>query len=419
MLRANTQIRMPGASRVLFLAGAALVLCSLLPGPALAEKVGGFSKSEIESITPLFKRQDLVALAESHPDGTPKAITLAVKINAPREAIFKIFEKPENFYYVSRLFKENKLIQKHGDTTAYSWASRHKFLSVTGTNQMTLFPPRRIDVSIVESSLGAGSFQLNLYPHGKGQTILVLTGVLDVESSEWLIRYLVGVNPSMRQAMNVAIGVVIAKGIKGMAENMAKGKAFQRRRTRGVRKGALRPLGPKEFEALAPLLTRGMVVLSDSLKGGRLRQATVISKIDAPAPKFILAASTPSFYPKMIRAISDIEMHSQTDQATEFSWSIGFSIFGLKSRNRLSFAPDGVIIEGLDGTLEGSQWRWQIVNQGPSDCVIAYHGWVDMVKAGSILEQSVKVEPFLEHGLVAGANLVMLRAVRRVVEKKK
>ena len=34
---------------------------------------------------------------------------------------------------------------------------------------------------------------------------------------------------------------------------------------------------------------------------------------------------------------------------TEFSWTLGFSIFSLTSRNRLSFIGDGVILEGLEG----------------------------------------------------------------------
>jgi hypothetical protein len=379
---------------------------------------GGFSKEEIRSIGPLLKRHGTVGLSETNADGSPSAMTLAIKINAPRETVFKVFEKPENFYYVSRLFKENKIIQKHGNTMAYSWASRHKWLSVVGENTITVFPPRRIDASIDKSTLGAGKFKMYLHKDGEKGTILILSGLVDVKSSEWLIRFLVGGNPSMRQAMNMAIGIVVVKGVKAMAERMVVGRPFEKHRTRGRRKGPLKPLTKNDLTAINPLLERGAVVLTDSVGRGRLTQATVVKKIQASANKFLLAAATPEFYPKIIKAISGIRIHSRTDKRTEFSWTLGFSIFSLTSRNRLSFTRDGVIIEGLDGALGGALWRWQIAEESKNSCTVAYHGWVDLLKAGSILEKSVKVEPYMEHGLVAGSNMVMLRAMERVVEAK-
>jgi hypothetical protein len=372
---------------------------------AAAGIVGGLSSAEIKSIVPLFDRHDVVALAETSEDGSPKAMTLAVRINASREIAFKVFEKPENFYYISTLFKENKVLQKHDNSKAYSWASRHKWFSFIGTNAITLYPPRRVDVSIV-------------YEDGKDKTILVLSGILDVQSSEWLIRYLVGVNQAMRLAMNMAIGIVVIKGAKAMAERNAAYKPLQKHKTRGRRSGPLRALSKKDLKAIKPLLDRGQVVLTDSVRRGRLSQATVVDRVNASSAKFLVAAATPELYPKMIKAISEVTVHQRTGSATEFSWNIGFSIFGLTSRNRLTFAPDGVIVEGLDGNLGGALWRWQIAENGPNNCIVAYHGWANMDAAAYILEKSVKREPYLEHAFMAGSNMVMLRALKRVVEAK-
>ena len=49
---------------------------------------------------------------------------------------------------------------------------------------------------------------------------------------------------------------------------------------------------------------------------------------------------------------------------------------------------------------------------------MAYHGWANMSRTPYILKQSCKAEPYLEHGFLAGSNMVMLRAIKRVVEKK-
>ncbi len=59
-----------------------------------------------------------------------------------------------------------------------------------------------------------------------------------------------------------------------------------------------------------------------------------------------------------------------------------------------------------------------MAKQGKKSCIVAYHGWIDLRKAGNILEKSVKVEPYLEHGLIAGSNMVMMTAMRKVVENK-
>ncbi|MCP4675893.1 MAG: hypothetical protein GY854_10385 [Deltaproteobacteria bacterium] len=386
------------------------------PERARAASPGGFSAAELKKITPILNRYGVIALAETHADGAPKAMTLTVRVNAPRKEVFKVFEKPENFSYISRLFKENKVLEKHDKSKAYSWASRHKWFSFVGTNSISLYPPRRVDVSIVKSSVGAGSFRILFYEDGPDHTILVLNGLLDVKSSEWLIRYLVGVNPTMKMAMNIAIGIVIMKGTKAMAEQAHAGKPLKKHRTRGGRKGPLSPLNKKQLQALTPLLGRGSVILVQSVKKGRLSQATVVQKVKAPGKKFLVAAAMPELYPKMIKAISNITVHERTKEATEFSWTIGFSIFGLNSRNRLTFAPDGVLIEGLDGDLGGALWQWQIQDTGPSECIVAYHGWANMNKTAYILDKSVKAEPYLEHGFIAGSNMVMLAALKRIVE---
>ncbi|MDJ0764669.1 MAG: hypothetical protein QNJ97_16945 [Myxococcota bacterium] len=383
-----------------------------------AEVSGGFSKAELKTILPLLKQHGVVALAETHTDGSPKAMTLAIRINAPRKTVIDIFEDPLNFYYISTLFKENKVLQTHANTKAYSWASRHKWINFIGTNTITLYRPRRVDVSIEKSSLGAGDFRMLFYEDGKETTIMVISGILDVKSSEWLVRFLVGMNPSMRLAMNIAIGLVVVKGVKTAAERVARGKSLKKHKTRGKREGPLKPLPKDTLTTLAPLLGRGTVILTDSVAKGRMTQATAIERIRAPAAKFLVAAATPELYPKFIKAISKIEVHRREDHAVEFSWDFGFSLFNLTSRNRLTFAPDGVLVNGLSGDLGDALWRWQVIDDGPENCIVAYHGWANMKKAGYILEKSVKREPYLEHGLMAGSNMVMLRALKRVVEIK-
>lgn len=398
----------------------ALGLATALPPARAAKAPGGFSKQEVEAIAPLLRRHGLVGLSETKANDAPEAMTLAVRVAAPREQVFKVFENPENFYYLSTLFKENEVLQQHENNKAWSWASRHKLFSFTGTNTIALFPPRRADVKIVNSTIGAGDFTFVLHPDGPDHTIVVLSGLLDVQTSEWLIRYLLGGNPAMRQAMNVAIGIVVVKGVKAMAERMAAGKGLDKHRTRGRSGGTPRQIRVKELEALAPLLVRGQVVITDSHRGGRLRQATVVEVFDAPAAEILSAISAPRNYPKMIKAISDVTVHDDTDPRNiDFSWSFGFSVFSLESRNRMTAVDGGILVEALTGDLEGGAWRWQIVPTAENRTVVAYHGYADIQKAGYILKKTYRREPYLEHGMIAGSNMVMVRAVRKRLGRAK
>jgi hypothetical protein len=220
--------------------------------------------------------------------------------------------------------------------------------------------------------------------------------------------------------MNVAIGIVVVKGVKAMAERLAAGKALDKHRTRGKSGGTPRIIKVKELEALAPLLVRGQVVITDSYRGGRLRQATVIEAIDAPAKDIIGAISAPKNYPKMIKAIDEVTINDASDPKNiDFSWTFGFSVFGLESRNKMSEVEGGILVEAYEGDLAGAAWRWQIVPTSETRTVVAYHGYADIQRAGYILKKTFKREPYLEHGIIAGSNMVMIRAVRKKLTGKK
>ena len=384
-----------------------------------ARAEGGLNKTEAEAVKKLLNRYGVVALVENLPNGSPRAMTLAVRVNAPREIALGIFRDPTKFNFISSLFEEGKVLDDHESNKAYSWASRHQLFSVVGTNTVALFPPRRVDVTIVKSSLGKGGVTFDFYEDGKNRTLMVLHGIVNVESSEWLIRFLVGNSPSMKQAMNVAIGLVVIKGTKTMAEMLAGKVPLKKHMTYGKRKDEpLRGVLPQHISLLRPLINRGTVVLTDSLKGGRLEQATVIEKVNAPAAKFVGAVATPEFYPSMLKAMSDIKIHKRDETGVNFSWTLGLSIFGLTTRTQLTILPDGVTWDGQEGDLAGAKWRWQVVPDGQSSCIVAYHGWADILKSTYILEKSMRREPYLEHGFLVGSNLVMLRSVKRTVEKK-
>lgn len=412
----TTDSSLPRLLTAASLLAAAVLLLS--PSPSAAKAPGGFSASEIKSILPLVRKHGMIGLSEVSADGKHTSMTLAIRVDARRDQVFKVFENPENFYYISTLFKENNVLQQHDNNKAWSWASRHKLFSFTGTNTIALYPPRRADVKIADSTVGDGEFTFTLHEDGPEHTIVVLAGFLDVQTSEWLIRYLLGGNPAMKQAMNVAIGMVVIKGVKSMAELMARGKPLEKHRTRGKAGGKLQPLTGKELVALAPLLVRGQVIVSDSHRKGRLDQVTVVDTFSSPAQQVLDAVSAPTNFQKMISAITEVKVHEAAEDHVDFSWTLGFSVFGISSRNRMTPAESGVLVEGVEGDLKGAKWLWQIIPVEENRTVVAYHGYANVGRTAYIMKKTVNREPYLEHGVMAGSNMVMIRAIKRAVEKK-
>ena len=395
---------------------AAILACPL---NAIADTTIPLDGKEIKSLIPILKKYDSVGLTQFTENGAPKKISMAVRIAAKRETVLNVFKDPDNFYYVSTLFKENTVLDEHQNAMVWSWASRHKFLSVTGKNSIAIYPPRRVDVTIEQSSIGSGKFTLQFFPDGKNHTIMLLSGLLDVNSSEWLIKFLVGNNPSMKQAMNIAIGLVVVKGVQELAERTEKKKAKRPHRTSGKSGGELSLLTNNELKVLKPLLAKGQLFLCDSHSGGRLKQVSVVDIANSSQEKFLTEAAVPDNYSKHIGAISDIEVKQRLPEKTVFSWTIGLSIFGLNSVNELSGGVDGVELNAVSGDLEGATWRWQTSALSEGRTVVAYHAFADVGKTSAILESTVKREPYLEHGLVLGSNIVMMKAMKKIVEGDK
>ncbi|MBN2719028.1 MAG: hypothetical protein JXX14_24485 [Deltaproteobacteria bacterium] len=399
------------------LAGISFVLLLLVPvGAAAAAVSAPLDEKEIKSLIPMLKAHDALGITRFDEKGSPRDVTMAVRIAANRDTILNIFRDPDNFYFVSTLFKENTVLDEHENAMVWSWASRHKILSVTGRNSLVMYPPRRVDVTIEESSVGKGTYTFQFYPDGKDHTIMIFSGFLDVNSSEWLIRFLVGDNPSMKQAMNIAIGLVVLKGVKDLAERMEKKKPNRPHQTGGESGGPPRLLSDEEMATLKPLLTRGQIFLCDSHKGGRLSQVSVVDIADTSEMAFRQAAANPHNYAKYIGAISNIQVQQESAEKTTFSWTIGLSIFGLNSVNELSPTSDGVALNAVSGDLEGAVWRWQTAALGNHRTLVAYHAFADVGKMSAILQTTVKREPYLEHGLVLGSNIVMVKAMKKIVE---
>ncbi|MBN2528142.1 MAG: hypothetical protein JXR76_17250 [Deltaproteobacteria bacterium] len=394
----------------------------LLSRPVFAVTPGNgvLSSKEIKTLIPVLKRHDAFGITAFDAKGTPENVMMAIRIKAPRDTVLNLFRDPSNFYYVSTLFKENTILDKHENAMVWSWASRHKILSVTGKNRIALYPPRRADVTIEESSIGRGTYTFQFFPDGKDYTIMIFSGFLDVNSSEWLIKFLVGNNPSMKQAMNIAIGLVVLKGVKDVAEGMAKKTKNTPHHTSGKAGGPPTLLGAEEIQTLKLFLAKGQLFLCDSHQpGGRLRQVSVVDVVQSSESEFKKYAADPHNYEKHIGAISNIEIEKEDMDKTTFSWTIGLSVFGLNSVNELQTVKDGVMLQAVSGDLAGAAWRWQTVPLSSSRTMVAYHAFADVGKTSAILETTVKREPYLEHGLVLGSNIVMMKAMKKIAQEKR
>lgn len=375
------------------------------------------TSADVHALLPILRQHELLALVSQDARGKTPMMTVALRIHAPRNVVFDLFRDPDNFYYISTLFKENTQVATRDNAFAWTWASRHKLFSFTGTNSIALHPPGRADIKVVKSTVGSAAFSLAFLEDGPEHTLFVIAGYLDVQTSEWLIRHLIGNSPSMKRAMNAAIAMVIAMGTRDLAESVHRGRPKAPHRTGGKAGGIPRLLSAEEMRLLAPFTARGTVLLSDSHAGKRLRQISVIEAMEAPAQTVLQAAAEPHSYARHIRAISGLNVLRETEQYKEFSWELGFSVFKIRSTNRLVRGENDVVLSGIDGDLMGARWRWQVQALSPQRTLVAYHGYADVGATTGIMRTTVRREPYLEHGVMAGSNLIMMNAMKKVVSE--
>jgi len=402
MRRARTLVLLPGLAVLLFCRVAAAQPRLVPPTPA-----------DLQAMGQLLDR-GLVSLIESNSRGWLKQVTIATRVAAPPETVFRVIADVERYPDFLHNFSRIDVVSRQPQAIGYEWDWRGVLFDFHGANSMILYPPRRVDVTTVGGDLGRSRFLVDLRPGPTpGTTVLSTTLYSDPREANWVARQLVAANPSMLHAMNLSVGIVFTMGIKRRAET-PDGRGDVPAPGRGG--GQPTSFATLDAARLAPLLERGELALVEINPRGGTRQATVFARVDATADRLREVVLDPARYPSFISAVESCDVVSQQGGVTTYDMELDFPIFDLESRMEMSRDAAGAVrVSAREGALSGGRWTWEFPALAHGS-VAVYGGYNDMRRSGWLMRRLVALEPYFDHALNVSSKLVMLRAVKRRAE---
>ena len=397
--------RNPGNPRATLLLLFALTLLSR----ADARPLSGLSEDELKQLEPALSR-GVASVIEADPQGKLKQVILATDIKARIETVYSLISKPEQYPKFMHNFENIEITDHHENMTGFNWEWVGSKMSFRGVCMLTSYPPKRVNVEILKSALGQGQVRVDLTDRGSSVTTAVLSMVLNIETSNWIVQWLVKNHPTMRQAINLANGYVFMEGLKRGAEAREKGKEMSP--IQGQAGGQAPSLPDYLLTAVEPLLKRGSVGFTESYPQGRLHYASVLQSVYTSPERIATVINRPSDYPAFIKLVKEVGHVSYSAERTLFSWKLGFPLTTLSSTCQLEKKANGHTLRITDGDLKGSNWLWQVSVKSPTRSVVSFNGWADIAETNFIFRNMLKREPLFEHGFNLASDFVFVRGIR-------
>jgi hypothetical protein len=166
-----------------------------------------------------------------------------------------------------------------------------------------------------------------------------------------------------------------------------------------------------DLRAFGHLLVRGDLVLMD-MTGDRLDQIAVIGRLAAPLePTRDVMTDPRAFGPALIPG-SYANVVREEGNEVDFEWGVDIPLVGTSGKMRITDRGERITVDAIEGALRGGQWVFETpVYPWGEVCVIAY-GRFDPADANWLIRMLVEGTPGLGHGIQAGTELMVVRAVR-------
>jgi hypothetical protein len=358
----------------------------------------------------------LVEFAEDDQNELP-AVNLATYIDAPAAQVAELIADPLQYPSFMSTIDKIKLVAREGQSTVYDWGWTLAVFQVGGRNAMTVFPPSakrpgvgyRITIDTSGGDLGTGRFSIRVLNKGTRRSLLVFSVRLDLRRSNYVLSQMAKASRSVNRSANLALACTMMLSIKREAERRA-----------GLKEPAAKVHSldkpPLDLKKLAPLLIRGDLVFFD-MDGQRLNQLTVLGRINYGASVVRGVMTDADSFSAALVPGSEVLITAREPGGVDFNWNIALPLIGTSGSMRLRDDGDLISVDATSGALRGGRWRFQVSSPAPSAAVVVGWGSFDLKNSTWWLQNLVADDPFLEHGLAAAADIMLVRSVRARAKK--
>jgi hypothetical protein len=382
------------------------------PPDARQERLDGFSKDDLQRIAPELANGAvaLVEFADMNAGKLP-AIDIAVPVNASADLVTRIVTDPASYPRFMPALDRVKVVARNGPSIVYDWAFDLAVLQMRGRNVMTLYPaPKgradaasRITIDSEDGDLGRGRYLFRVHPRGDS-ALLVVSIRLDLREANFITRQVAKAARSVNRSANIALAFSMALHLRSEAERQAGHVSAP---------AARREMHKPNFEVgrLAPLLNRGDLLLLDATDT-QLAQIAVIGGVAQPEAKVASVMRDAKAFGSALVPGSKAEVVAREGAVTTFSWNISLPLLGVSGTMRMTDQAPLMTIDATEGAMTGGRWLFELAPVGPEVTLVT--GWARFAfnDTSWLLEKLVSADPYLEQGMIAACQVMLLRAVR-------
>jgi ribosome-associated toxin RatA of RatAB toxin-antitoxin module len=188
------------------------------------------------------------------------------------------------------------------------------------------------------------------------------------------------------------------------------------------RKIELAPLPDKlDVVAMAPMLTQGELIWVNSQEDGKLKQASIMSIVNAPVKKTWDAVTDYDHYNEFMPRAKKIIVLSREGGDAVLSYTIDLPgpdfVYTLRHHHTPMTRVD-IWPENDKGDIKTGAWRWELFPYSENKTILVYTFYTDIRESSWILKIALKSDPSMEHGINIATGLVTVNAIKRWAEKQ-
>lgn len=365
------------------------------------------STSQIKAASTMFKR-GLVVTIEPDNSGGLSQVTVFGRINAPVKTVYEVLTDPSALPDMQPAMRDIKVRAKRGNALTYSWTYGDVLTRIEGVWSLALAPEKAVSLRSM-SGFGPGFALYRLYPEGDQTTVTLSMNIDVTQSNNAILRWLTNASPDFRQAWNLGYAAICYRGLERVAVKRA-GNGPLPPATGKAGAGPLRPLAPNQAKSLGPLLKRGTVAILQTDKQGRISQASLAERVNAPPPAVAKVIKNPGAWSRFIKSL-EIDDVEEVEGGQKASLGFSFVAFTLETDIELSHNDGATDLVSPSGQLHRSLISWRYAADG-SGTILTTTGRIRYRQGGRMLRGMIDADPDFGHALNASTLVVFSRGMK-------
>lgn len=410
-------------NRATLLLGLAVVPQLVAAAEAAPYELRTLDDAAVLGLVPLLERGE-AALIESKPNGHLRQVALFALVNASPKQVMAVVADAANYPKFISHIDYAEVIQRAGKVSKVKWQLKTPVVTVGGVHKVVDARPGHLRYRVLSGDLKTGVWRWEAVPVSGGRrSVAVLYTYADLRDSHWVLEKLIALKPDLEHAAVIAGNLVQLKGVATEAERRA---GTLRRTARPDmdrwRPAKLRSLAPLlrggTGRAMRRLLLRGEVALVQSRRGGRLEQAVVVGVVERPPAEVAATVNDVERYPEFMPSVEKVEIRMREGLHVKYNAHYDIPLFSMEVETELKpISAHRMALRITGGDLKRGRYGWEFLPLDGGERTLAmFHGNADIRSQGFLMRALVDQEPFLEHGLNVGIQLVAVRAVDQRTE---